>query len=80
MLALMLDLHFTSLDVVKAFVRWAKLIQIVIEYGSKTLSPLLVATFHFLKPTIDGLIRATPIDDDSIFGVMTSNATTLHLG
>ncbi len=80
MLTLMLDLHFTSLDEVKAFVKRAKMIQIVVEYDSKTLLPLLVVAFHFLKPTIDGLIRATPIDDDSIFGVMTSNATTLHLG
>jgi hypothetical protein len=24
------------------------------------------------------LIKATPIDDDSIFGIVTSNATTLH--
>ncbi len=50
----------------------------MVKYDSKTLLPLMVATFHFLNPTIDGLLKATPIDDDSIFGIMTSNATTLH--
>jgi hypothetical protein len=64
--------------VVKVFVGWAKIIQIMVKYDSKTLLPLMVATFHFLNPTIDGLLKATPIDDDSIFGIMTSNATTLH--
>ncbi len=78
MLALMLDSHFKSLDVVKVFVGWAKMIQIMVKYDSKTLLPLLVATFHFLNPTIDGLLKATPIDDDSIFGVMTSNVATMH--
>ncbi len=62
----------------KVFVGWAKIIQIMVKYDSKTLLPLMVATFHFLNPTIDGLLKATPIDDDSIFGIMTSNATTLH--
>jgi hypothetical protein len=64
--------------VVKVFVGWEKIIEIMVKYDSKTLLPLMVATFHFLNPTIDGLLKATPIDDDSIFGVMTSNATTLH--
>jgi len=63
---------------VKVFVGWEKIIEIMVKYDSKTLLPLMVATFHFLNPTIDGLLKATPIDDDSIFGVMTSNATTLH--
>ncbi len=62
----------------KVFVGWEKIIEIMVKYDSKTLLPLMVATFHFLNPTIDGLLKATPIDDDSIFGVMTSNATTLH--
>jgi hypothetical protein len=35
--------------------------------------------FHFLNPTIDGLTEATPVDDDSIFGAMISNVTTLHM-
>jgi hypothetical protein len=78
MLALMLDSHFKSFDVVKVFVGWAKMIQIMVKYDSKTLLQLMVATFHFLNPTIDGLLKPTPIDDDSIFGVMTSNVATLH--
>jgi hypothetical protein len=78
MLALMLEPHFKSFDVVKAFIGRAKVIQIVAKYDSKTLLPLLVVTFHFLNPTINGLTKAAPIDDDSIFKVMTSNATTLH--
>jgi hypothetical protein len=67
MLALMLDSHFKSFDVVKVFVGWAKVIQIVVKYDNKVLLPLLVVAFHFLHPTIDGLIEATPINDDSIF-------------
>jgi hypothetical protein len=80
MLALILDLWFKSLNAVKSFVGWAKMIQIVVEYDNKTLLPLLVASFHFLNPTIDGLIDdVTLVDDDSIFGAMTSNVTTLHM-
>jgi hypothetical protein len=45
MLALMLELHFKSLDVVKTFIKWAKVIQIVAKYDSKTLLPLLVVAF-----------------------------------
>jgi hypothetical protein len=78
MLALMLDSHFKSRDVVKVFVGWAKMIQIMVKYDSKTLLPLLVATFHFLKPTIDGFLKTTPIDDDSILRVMILNVATLH--
>jgi hypothetical protein len=52
--------------------------QIVVEHDNKIVLPLLVATFHYLNPTSDGLIQVTPIDDDSIFGVMTSNETTLQ--
>jgi hypothetical protein len=39
MLTLMLDSRFKSLDVVKAFVGWVKVIQIVVEYDNKTLLP-----------------------------------------
>jgi hypothetical protein len=45
MLTLMLDLHFKSVNVVNAFVRRAKMIQIIVEYDSKTLLPLLVFLF-----------------------------------
>ncbi len=76
MLAIMLDFKFV--DVMKVFIRWAKMIQIIVEYDSNTLLPLLVASFHFLNPTTNGLIEVTPIDDDSIFGAMISNAITLH--
>ncbi len=78
MLALMLDLRFKSFDVVKAFVGRAKMIQIVAEYDNKTLLPLLVVAFHFLNPTIDSLVKTTPIDDDSIFGAVISNVATLQ--
>ncbi len=74
----MLGPHFKSLDMVKAFIKWAKVIQTVAKYDSKTLLPLLVVAFHFLDPTINGLTKGTLVDDDYIFGVVTSNATTLH--
>jgi hypothetical protein len=77
-LTLMLDMCFKSLDVVKVFVGQEKVIQIVVEYDSKTTLPLLVVALHFLNPTNDGFAQASPIDDDSIFGVVTSNETTLH--
>jgi hypothetical protein len=53
------------------------MILIVVEY-EKTLLPLLVVVFHFLNPTIDGLAKTTPVDDDSNFGAMISNVVTLH--
>jgi len=74
----MLDSHFKSLNVVKVFVGQAKVIQIMAEYHIKTLLQLLAVAFHFLNPTIGGLIKVTPVDDDSIFGAMTSNAIILH--
>jgi hypothetical protein len=45
MLALMLDPHFKSFDVVKTFVGREKVIQMVAKYNSKTLLPLLVVVF-----------------------------------
>jgi hypothetical protein len=78
--ALMLDPHFKSLDVVKAFVGWEKMIQMVAQYNSETLLPLLVAIFQFSNHSINDLIKATLIDDndDSIFRVETSNEANLH--
>ncbi len=67
MLALMLDSHFKSFDAVKVFIGWAKMIQIVAKYDNKILLPLLVFAFHFLNPSTNGLTKATPINDDSIF-------------
>jgi hypothetical protein len=37
-----------------------------------------VATFHFLNPIIYGLTKVTLVDNDSIFGALISNVTTLH--
>jgi hypothetical protein len=76
MLTLMLDPHFTSFDVVKTFVGREKMILMVVEYDSKTLLPLLMATLQFLNPNSDGLTKATQIDgdEDSIFGAV----NTLH--
>jgi len=62
----------------KVFVGRAKVIQIVAAYDKKIVLPLLVVTFHFLNPAIDGMAKVTLIDDDSIFGAMTSNVATLH--
>jgi hypothetical protein len=39
MLTLMLDPHFTYFDVMKTFVRKAKMIQMVTKYDNKTLIP-----------------------------------------
>lgn len=49
MLALMLDQQFKSLEAVKAFVEWAKVIQMVIEYDNKILLPFLMVIFQFLN-------------------------------
>jgi hypothetical protein len=54
------------------------MIQIVVEYVSKTLLPLLVVAFHFLNLASNGLIITTPVDD-SIFGAVTLNATIVHM-
>jgi len=80
MLALMLDPHFKSLDVVKTVFGWEKMIHMVVEYDNKALLPLLVVAFRFLNPNSNGLTKATPVDGDkdSIFGVVTSNEVTLH--
>jgi hypothetical protein len=44
-LMLMFDLHFESFDVMKTFVKWAKIIQMVAKYDNKTLMPLLMVVF-----------------------------------
>ncbi len=78
MLSLMLDSHFKSFNVVKVFVGQAKVIQIMVKYHNRTLLQLMAVAFHFLNPTIDGLIKATLVDDDFIFGEVTPNAIILH--
>jgi hypothetical protein len=49
MLALMLDQQFKSFNVVKAFVEWAKVMQMVIEYDNKILLPFLMIAFQFFN-------------------------------
>lgn len=46
-LALMLDVRFKSLDMVKTFVRWAKVIPMVVKCDTKVLIPLLLVMFQF---------------------------------
>jgi hypothetical protein len=46
MLVLMLGLHFKCMDVVKAFVGWGKVTEMVVEYDTKSLMSLVVASFH----------------------------------
>jgi hypothetical protein len=57
MLTLMLDLHFKSLNVVKGFVRREKIIQMVAKYDSKSLMPLLVATFKIQNLGVINLLE-----------------------
>jgi hypothetical protein len=66
-LTLMFNSCFKFLDVVKTFVGWAKVIQMVAEYDNKILLPLLVIAFQFLNPSIHGLIEVAPVDDDYNF-------------
>jgi hypothetical protein len=49
-------------------------------YDNKNLLLLLVVVFLFLDPNFNGLIKAASVDgdEDSIFGVVTSNEVTLH--
>lgn len=64
---------------VNAFVRWAKVIQMVAKYDDKVLMPLLLITFQFQNLGIEPPFKPTTIDDDdSIFGAMTSNENTKH--
>ncbi len=79
MLVLMLDLHFKCLNVVKTFVGWAKIMEMVAKYDITSLMSLAVVAFHlqnpsFINPT-DALVVA---NEDSIFGPVTSNKTTLQ--
>ncbi len=64
-LMLMFDLCF---DVMKTFVKWAKIKQMVAKYDNKTLMPLLMVTFQFLNFNSNGPIKPTPIvhNDESI--------------
>jgi len=64
---------------VNAFVRWAKVIQMVAKYDNKALMPLLLTTFQFQNLGIELPFKPTTIDDDdSIFWAMTSNEDTIH--
>ncbi len=37
-----------------------------------------MGSFHFLNSTTNSLIEATPVDDDSISGAMTSTVVIVH--
>jgi hypothetical protein len=50
----------------KVVVGRAKLIQMVVEYDTKTLMWLLVAAFQFLNPSTNGLIKLALVDDNEI--------------
>jgi hypothetical protein len=47
MFVLMLDPRFKSLDILKSFVRRAKVIHMVTKYDTKSLMPLLVGFSNF---------------------------------
>jgi hypothetical protein len=66
MLVLILDPNFKSIDAMKVVVGRVKVIQMVVEYDTKTLMPLLVATFQFLNPSINGLTKLALVDDNEI--------------
>jgi hypothetical protein len=73
-LALMLDSCFKCLDVVKTFVGWAKVMEMVVEYDIKSLMLLLVVAFHLQNPSsIDPTNALVVVNEDSIFGPVTSN-------
>jgi hypothetical protein len=79
MLALMLDSRFKCLDVVKTFVGHAKVMEMVAKYDIKSLMSLVVVAFHLQNPSfIDPTDALVVVNEDSIFGLMTSNKTTLH--
>jgi hypothetical protein len=79
MLALMLDPHFKSFDVMEAFIGQAKMIlKLWLSMIIRFCCANVMIIFHFLNPTTNGLIEATPTDDGSILGAMTSNVVTLH--
>ncbi len=50
----------------KVVVGRAKMIQMVVEYDTKTLMPLLMATFQFLNPSTNGFTKLTLVDDNEI--------------
>jgi hypothetical protein len=79
MFVLMLDPCFKCLDVVKAFVGWEKVMEMVVEYDTKSLVPLLVATFHLQNlGSIDPIDALVVTNRNSIFGQVTSNGATLQ--
>jgi hypothetical protein len=79
MLTLMLGLHFKCMDVVKAFVGWAKVMEMVVEYDTKSLMPLVVACFHFQNPGfVEPIVALVVADEDSNFSLVTSNEATLQ--
>jgi hypothetical protein len=61
MLVIMLDPYFKNMKVIRDFVGNAHAIQIVIDYNSNIMCPLLLHVFFHLNP-----IRATIIDQPII--------------
>jgi hypothetical protein len=79
MLALMLDPHFVCMDVVKVFVGWEKVMEMVVEYDTKFLMSLMVASFHLQNlGFVDPIIALVVVDEDSIFSPVTSNEAILQ--
>jgi len=64
-------LQFKTLDVVKWFVRRAKVIKIMAKYDNMILMPLFMVVFQFLVEL------PSFCNEDSIFGVMVSNEDIL---
>jgi len=79
MLTLMLNPCFKCLGMVKVFVGWAKVMEMVVEYDTKCLMSLLVVACHLQNLGFVDLNDAlVVVDEDSIFGPMTSNETILQ--
>jgi len=67
------------MDVVKVFVGWAKVMEMVAKYDTKSLMLLVVVAFHFQNLGYVDLTNAlVVVDEDSIFGPMTSNETIIE--
>jgi hypothetical protein len=53
--------------------------EMVVEYGIKSLMPLLVGAFHLQNPSsIDPTNALAVVNEDSIFGLVTSNEIILQ--
>jgi hypothetical protein len=64
MLALMLDPHFKSLQVVKSFVGRGNAICFAIEYDVKEVIPFLMNVFDWMNPIVETIV--TPCDEANV--------------